>query len=962
MFMHSVTEDYLVSYIKYSNVRPLLVKYEDFIGQQAGASIRQLVEFLDDEAKTSLNDTAKNKSPPSLPQSDPNSEHVTKSIAFASPSLIDMIWDTVKEGAQHFGYSQLPTFNASFQAMDSFDMSKGLPKGRYLTYVPSGGKHSDQIMELEIAAHLAKQSGRTLFLPPLLDTAAARSDAIGYCDTTNRVRREVNLTVDDTFSWGDIVDMEDLAERVDVIDAGRGVIPARFSELTLTAFDRCNTKWDLCHFDLDKGCLPDFAAIPSIATNTSTPVAVRAPQCVFRSAQVNVLRFVDLIGTFESESLPPSPRFVQTLAGAPSKSLSSIVRDATPGAHQYNICNGLSNQLLYHSSSIAAAIKKRKDVDIPDYFIVNGAQTSDLNVLPSPKNSIAFGTVFDKEYFLDRIQQLGLHARFVSFGFDTKSSNKNQVACPGVGSLSKADPGIILKILKAFRPSREMQRVIDNVSQAFEKRGIDQGICLHHRDGQDWHDHCDRWENIKGGTYRGNCRGVPDRSFLGSLQDRGLTGSSSVYYCGDHEIPKELIGYDVVSRDDLISLEDRNAVESMGAATAGPMRDLWALVDFFVCNKLEHFIGNSVSTFSAIQIAMRESEAAFWYNSQSIPLASMWNVYQIPIAYTYTELSKEAGKHMLQASIASVQEHMPWNKIHILYHGSNDTVFQSWLMERGVTIHDHDPSWRVQIEEMRKNGDPESSHLFLDAGNYFGTWQRIDIPLKINSEYCLLLDSDTVVVRPFTIADFGLNLTFSIAMSAEADITQHKPVNAGVMLMNIPYMRHTYNKFLDYILQHVDTPEFGGKKQSPSDQGAYLEFYKSTVRFLSRNFNFKPYWKHVGLYKDAFIVHFHAAKPHDYLTSILGKECDTAIKPMCHHAETHPLLCTTIQEFARSSKSVDQVGYCEAAFSNATEATFCNNVMDILVASESRCSNFMSLIQPELDRLNIPRPPTEEVS
>ena len=173
-------------------------------------------------------------------------------------------------------------------------------------------------------------------------------------------------------------------------------------------------------------------------------------------------------------------------------------------------------------------------------------------------------------------------------------------------------------------------------------------------------------------------------------------------------------------------------------------RDLYALVDFFVCASIPYFIGNSVSTFSALQIAIRNNEKSYWYNSQSIPLSTMIQGYSIPIVYTYTEHSKVSGKFLLQGSITSVRRHMPSNPIHILYDGNTDIEFLQWLQEKRVTIHYHNPTWRDPIEQMRLNGNSKKSNLFLHPGNYFGTWQRIDIPLFIKSEYCLLLDADTI--------------------------------------------------------------------------------------------------------------------------------------------------------------------------------------------------------------------------
>jgi hypothetical protein len=277
--------------------------------------------------------------------------------------------------------------------------------------------------------------------------------------------------------------------------------------------------------------------------------------------------------------------------------------------------------------------------------------------------------------------------------------------------------------------------------------------------------------------------------------------------------------------------------------------------------------------------------------------------------------------------------------IHILYNGQEDVEFRQWLLNKGVIVHNHNPTWTDKIEEMRLNGDPAASHLFLHAGNYFGTWQRIDIPLFVESEYVLLLDSDTVIRKSFTLNDFGLNLTRGIAMSSEMNADDKTPSNAGVTLMNIPHLRHTYHDFLAFILDHVETAKFD--HPSPSDQGAYLVFYKDTTKFLSRNFNFKPYWQlPEHEFWRVYIIHFHGPKPHDYMRYVMGKGCSTAVLSLCRASQTFPFLCRSLHHFARASRLVDETIYCESSFESTNQVAFCNNLFDDLAQHGSNCLSF----------------------
>lgn len=351
---------------------------------------------------------------------------------------------------------------------------------------------------------------------------------------------------------------------------------------------------------------------------------------------------------------------------------------------EYDICNGLSNQLLYHAGPIATAITGNFDVvEVPAYFIVNGVQSSDSNILPSKTNSIPFGLAFDEKMFVRQIKKLGVKVIFKQFDFE-----QPQIDCSGMTTLFKADARLVVAILDAFQPSAKLQKLISKVKSKFGD--VDKAVCLHHRDGADWEEHCRRWGSINDGVYRGNCVALSDISFIENIQNRGLQPDGWIYYCGDHAIPEALLPFnphthEVVSSNDLDTLMEIQIDEK---------RDLYALIDFFVCRDIPLFIGNSVSTFSALQILIRNSDNASWYNSGSVPLAPILNAFSMPIVYTYTELSMASGKFLLQASISSVRRLMPHNPIHILYHGNNDKRFRHWLKEKKVTIHNHIPTWR----------------------------------------------------------------------------------------------------------------------------------------------------------------------------------------------------------------------------------------------------------------------------
>merc|ERR1712083_767773 len=125
-------------------------------------------------------------------------------------------------------------------------------------------------------------------------------------------------------------------------------------------------------------------------------------------------------------------------------------------------------------------------------------------------------------------------------------------------------------------------------------------------------------------------------------------------------------------------------------------------------------------------------------------------------------------------------------------------------------------------------GNPFERHRFLDAGDYFGTWQRLDIPLHISAEYCLFLESDAFVFKQPKFKDFGPDITATLAFSSGTEEDVKASRDSGVMLMNVPFMRETSAQFRSFVFNR-SSPSFVA---APAHHGAYLDFYGSRVTFL----------------------------------------------------------------------------------------------------------------------------------
>lgn len=501
----------------------------------------------------------------------------------------------------------------------------------------------------------------------------------------------------------------------------------------------------------------------------------------------------------------------------------------------YQVCNGLSNQLLGHAAYIARIIESKKQlvVNIPNAFIINGVQTEPdgnvlKNVFATKENSVSLSSVIDARNLLDTIRGHGINPCLVPHE-KVVLSGPPEDNCNWLGNLVKANDDLALELLNAIRPSdRIKQSLINNVSNNLQsylqssKLTLSDGMCLHHRNGTDWHNHCSIWPG-------NNCLEIDGMSMGTLLYDRipNEYPKKWVYYIGDEEpkesLVRELEQYNLQlmhrGKHSLLDHDSlRRFLENVGAAsTEGPFRDIEAVIDFFVCNLLDSFVGNSVSTFSALQINLRRGKNSTWYNSRGIPLDSFLKVHRPPLVYTYSELSDPLRQNNMKESILSAQNVLGSGvDIHVMYHGSNDGQYLDWLKDKSITVHKHEPKWLTVIAKLLKqNGSTAQTHLT--------TWQKIDIPLFINAEYAIFLDDNVKVTRPFTLSDLGLDITTGIAFSNKGVESKQMPQDPLIMLGNVPRLRRTYNDFISFITDHAFDEK--GFVMSSNVGGAYLDFY-----------------------------------------------------------------------------------------------------------------------------------------
>ena len=336
-------------------------------------------------------------------------------------------------------------------------------------------------------------------------------------------------------------------------------------------------------------------------------------------------------------------------------------------------------------------------------------------------NSIPLSEVLDAGKLIGFIEEYGINAELeplekVIARNNEENNKSNSRSCDWMAGLKNTNHDLVLQVLQAMQPSVGfsglIQTLTDNLraSKSSVNGTLSNGICLHHRDGLDWHEHCNQWETIKDGVWRKNCMNDRKLPLVDLVIQRNpeMYKSSWIYYVGDYKPPDTMLqefknqSIDLLHRKKYGLLTNEDIAKTLGLPTISEEthRDLFAVIDFFVCSEIEAFIGNSVSTFSANQIAIRRGINSSWYNSRGIPLADYFNVFQIPIVYTYTEESEEMGQSLLKASILSVRGVFGLSiPINILYHGTKDVKFMDWLRRQDVI---EVQSYRIRANILRK--------------------------------------------------------------------------------------------------------------------------------------------------------------------------------------------------------------------------------------------------------------------
>lgn len=386
--------------------------------------------------------------------------------------------------------------------------------------------------------------------------------------------------------------------------------------------------------------------------------------------------------------------------------------------------------------------------------------------------------------------------------------------------------------------------------------------ALHLRLEDDWMAHCKTWRN----PWANNCD-FPESFLSGSsvlerlFEIEGIDPNVPLYVATGltrREICKHAsVGenfckkYHLIFKGDVLDEQEFSKFKK-----PTPCRDLYAALEYSVISSSRIFIGNSVSTFAALQMLQRKSSGRpfLQYNGGDIPLENYLGQIQ----------SKKPLKWIFSYAVGSLEEVFDHVKVAVMSAKLNtdlvpycltngDDQVTEWLRLNNVHVIMQKLKWNKHLEKIQSNTTAEAAYQLL---------ARIDFPIHgWMDEYILYTDTDVMFLSDVKLQHFGKNPKYFMCGPETGRC------DSGVMLFNVLNMINSYAEFSTFILKNPTGREF------KNGQSALFEYYADKFSSsLPKHLNWKPYWSDWKKNRKAVrIVHMHGRKISDF-EHVLGKE------------------------------------------------------------------------------------------
>jgi hypothetical protein len=299
------------------------------------------------------------------------------------------------------------------------------------------------------------------------------------------------------------------------------------------------------------------------------------------------------------------------------------------------------------------------------------------------------------------------------------------------------------------------------------------------------------------------------------------------------------------------------------------------------------FVGNSVSTFSALAIHQRRHAGrwASYYNGGNIPVAEFVPMDLLPWVFSHSDGQGAEADDLVRSAVRSAVRYRSLRP-YCLWSGGPAAAspMRRWLRAQGVVVIPHRPAWADDLwalaePRMEANLRRTGSRLFTNRTALLADFARMDLPILPQLEqyvYALYTHTDVFFPRRLGLSTFPLPLPDPVGMAADAEAPWG--LDGGVSMLNLPSLRQEYADLRRFVLSSRGGGDYPG--YAPGMAGAYLQFYEqaATSMYLSPLFGAKPWQDFAAL---AQVVHFQGPKPADYMRYYHTLECPGQYKDRC---------------------------------------------------------------------------------
>ena len=474
------------------------------------------------------------------------------------------------------------------------------------------------------------------------------------------------------------------------------------------------------------------------------------------------------------------------------------------------------------------------------------------------------------------------------------------------------------QVLYTYGPAA--RRKAELLGYGFEEDSLRQGAyhVVHLRAEEDWKRHCSMWTSAA--EKRDNC--MNNTFEIGNvLLSEGVNPALPIYLAtglspiellhlkNSNSFPNFFNIFTVVTKD-MLKLSDFPAIDEQH-------REYWAAADFVMSQDSEIFIGNSVSTFSALVLEIRQilNRACFHYNGGKMPLEeidllrpkvlTVVSPIRSLIKWVFTVPDVELHDDVYNDTLVAVRSALAKTSVVPVCVTTADphSDVAVRLVSMGVRVIYHKPAWVRNVHTIIEAWNQKATKSWyqhvqkVDAKQVTSRLLRIDIPLLgILDQFVLFTDTGVMFTGEVAWSDliggdartlirllrrkmFGQGSFTHFAQAGHVGVpryfsatggmtrsTEPGEADTGVSLLNLQSLRDSYDEYLKFLFKHDNLLHFG-----PADPCGYLEFYigqNHVVSLLPFPLNWKPFWEPN---RRAQIVHF------------LGPKCNTDILPFLRH-------------------------------------------------------------------------------